>query len=190
MALKDVDNKANEKGKGMAAIWQLVKFTLVSMIAAIVQIILFNILQKVFLGMPSSVEGVASFFEQPYKFWFFESSIKDGAIAGLGYFIAQNVSNVVAQIVSFLVNRKKTFGSSANIAVTLPIYLVITVIILSFVAWVSPILTDWFSSFGWSAQLAGNATMLLTMMFQFFAFFPVQKILFKQKKEEAPAQAQ
>ena len=107
-------------------------------------------------------------------------------IGGLGYFISNNAANIAAQIVSFFINREKTFNSSANIAVTLPIYIVFTIALICFSAWLNPTLAHLFVSKGWmGGDLAANAATMICSAIQFFLYFPVDKILFRKPKEEA-----
>ena len=187
MALKDIDKAAADKGSGVKTLWQFVKFIFVSLLAMIVQFALLNILNHV----PPIVE----LFGTDFKWWVFESPVNtvEGAvvIGGLGYFISNNAANIVAQIVAFFVNREKTFNSSANVAVTLPIYIVFTVALICFSAWLNPTLQHLFVSKGWmGGDLAANAATMVCSAVQFFLYFPVDKILFHKPKEEAaPAEA-
>lgn len=176
--LKDIDNAAQAKGKGLETLWQFVKFIIVSLGAFVIQTFL-PILIKLFMS-----EG---FLTQEYDIWgIFKSSIdaKTGVVLGLGVFIAANVSNVIAQIVSFFINRDKTFNSDANIAVTLPIYIVFTIALIIFSAWLSTKFIPLFTNFTGSADTAMAISGACCGAVQFFLYFPVDKILFRKKKEE------
>ncbi len=185
--LNQIDKAADNKGSFIAKLWIFVKFIFASLGACIVQIALVNLIPM--------IPAVKELFAVEFVKWpIFGVNVldypvvKDAAgniiLGGLGYCIAFNVSNVVAQVVAFFINREKTFKSSANIAVTLPIYLVCTVIILLFSAWLAPTLLNVFNGWGWSPSLAGNVSTFGCMFFQFIAFFPVQAILFRKKKED------
>ena len=103
----------------------------------------------------------------------------------LGYFIVSNVANIVAQIVAFFVNKEKTFNSGANVAVALPIYIVFTIALIFFSAWLNPTLKGVFVNFEWCDEvLAKNIATMICSAVQFFLYFPVDKILFHKKKEE------
>ena len=180
--LKDIDNKAEEKGKGVVTVWQFVKFMFVSLIAMIVQFLLLNTLKYI----PAIADLYAR--NQDFSWWVFFCSAE---IGGLGYFIVNNTANIVAQIVSFFVNREKTFNSSANVAVTLPIYIVFTLALIAFSAWLNPTLKDVFvEKLSWGDDLSANAATMICSAVQFFLYFPVDKILFHKKKEEAPEAAE
>lgn len=173
--LKEIDQAADSKGSGVATLWQFVKFIFVSLIAMIVQFVLLNLL----LLLPQIKEILGS----PYAFWFFTSDGAEGN--GLGYFIAFNIANIAAQIVAFFVNREKTFNSSSKITVTLPIYIVFTIALICFSAWLSPTLQALCVGWGVSAQLAANLSTMACSAIQFFLYFPVDKLLFHKKKEDA-----
>ena len=117
------------------------------------------------------------------------------AVGGLGYFIVSNVANIVAQIVAFFVNKEKTFNSGANVAVALPIYIVFTIALIAFSAWLNPTLkevfinADWFvnlcEKFVWDVETTSkNVATMICSALQFFLYFPVDKILFHKKKED------
>lgn len=172
--LKNIDNAAENKGSAVNTLWQFIKFIFVSLIAMIVQFALLNILKAI-----PAVDALRS---QDF-FWFvFSYPVADG---GLGYFIEFNVANIAAQIVSFFVNRDKTFNSGANVAITLPIYIVFTVALICFSAWLSPTLNGiMLNSWHWNETLALNASTMCCSAIQFFLYFPVDKILFRKKKEQ------
>ena len=171
--LKDIDKAAEQKGSFLVTVWQFVKFIVVSLLAMIVQFVLLNTLNL--------IPPIAELYNQDFAWWVFAYPV---AVGGLGYFIVSNVANIVAQIVAFFVNKEKTFNSGANVAITLPIYIVFTIALIFFSAWLSPTLNTLFLGFGWAEALARNAAMMICSALQFFLYFPVDKILFHKKKEE------
>lgn len=173
--LRSIDSKAEEKGSALVTLWQFVKFIFVSLLAMIVQFALLNLLKL--------IPQIRALYDQPFSWWVFVYSVAAG---GLGYFIVSNTANICAQIVAFFVNREKTFNSSANIAVTLPIYIVFTIALIVFSAWLNPTLKDLFvEKLNWNDDLAANTATMICAAVQFFLYFPVDKILFHKKKEEA-----
>ena len=169
--LNDIDKKSAEKGSGWQTAWQFVKFTVVSLLACFVQFASLNIM----LLLPA----VKNMETQSFKWFVFNY---DEAAGGLGMFIAFNAANVLAQIVAFFVNREKTFGANNNVAVTLAIYLVFTVGLVCFSAWFAPVLTTAFLSKGLNEQLAGNIATAICSFIQFVIYFPVDKLLMREKK--------
>lgn len=171
--LTDIDKKAEEKGSVLKTIWQFVKFIIVSLLAMIVQFVLLNTLQL--------IPAVKELYSVDFSWWVFVYPV---AIGGLGYFIVSNAANVVAQIVAFFVNKEKTFNSGANIAVALPIYIIFTIALIVFSAWLNPTLKELFVNYNLGEDAAKNIATMICSAVQFFLYFPVDKILFKKPKEE------
>ncbi len=175
MSLNSIDNKAEEKG--LKTLWQFVKFIFVSLIAFVIQIFL-----PLLIKLPMSEE----FLYRPYSFWIFhnEPAVDGVIVAGLGVFIAANAANIIAQIVSFFINRDKTFNSSANVAITLPIYIVFTIALICFSAWLSPTLITFLESKSIPENAAISISGAICGAIQFFLYFPVDKLLFRKPKEK------
>ena len=129
--LKDIDNAAEQKGSVLVTIWQFVKFIVVSLLAMIVQFVLLNTLQL--------IPAIQELYTVEFSWWVFVYPV---AVGGLGYFIVSNVANIIAQIVAFFVNKEKTFNSGANVAVALPIYIIFTIALILFSAWLNPTLKE------------------------------------------------
>ena len=116
----------SEQNSGKKTFWQLVKFTIVSLLACIVQFgslaILYNI------------PAIKALSTQAFHWFVFDYPVIEGERCGLALFIAFNTSNILAQIVAFFVNRKKTFNADNNVPVTLTIYLLFTIALICFSA--------------------------------------------------------
>ena len=173
ISLKKIDSAAETKGNKIVTVWQFVKFLVVSLLATAVQFILLNTLNL--------IPQISELYDKEFSFWVFVYPV---SIGGLGYFIASNTANIAAQIVAFFVNREKTFNSSANIALTLPIYIIFTVALIVFSAWLNPFSKGLLIECGLSEALSKNIATMICSSVQFFLYFPVDKILFKKKKEE------
>ncbi len=172
--LNQIDKAAESKGSFLVTVWQFVKFIVVSLLAMIVQFVLLNTLNL--------IPPIAELYNEPFSWWVFVYPV---AVGGLGYFIVSNVANIIAQIVAFFVNKEKTFNSGANVAVALPIYIIFTIALILFSAWLNPTLKDLFLGFDWCGEdLAKNIATMICSALQFFLYFPVDKILFHKKKEE------
>ena len=171
--LNQIDKAAESKGSLLVTIWQFVKFIVVSLLAMIVQFVLLNTLNL--------IPAIKDLYNEPFSWWVF---IYPVVVGGLGYFIVSNVANVIAQIVAFFVNKEKTFNSGANIAVALPIYIVFTIALIFFSAWLNPTLKEVFVGWGLEEAAAKNIATMICSAVQFFLYFPVDKILFHKKKEE------
>ncbi|MCD7828653.1 MAG: hypothetical protein LUG85_09010 [Clostridiales bacterium] len=175
--LKDLDNSAANKGKGIETLWQFVKFIVVSLGAFVIQTFLPYLIE-----LPMSDE----FLSRPYEFLFYssETAAQAGmATTGLGLFIALTASNIIAQIVSFFINKDKTFNSDANTKVVLPIYIVFTICLIAFSAWLQPFLVNFMTSKGIGSAAIGISGACCGAI-QFFLYFPVDKLLFRKKKQD------
>ncbi|MBQ8502891.1 MAG: hypothetical protein IJ491_01285 [Clostridia bacterium] len=175
--LNKIDKAAESRGSLLVTIWQFVKFIVVSLLAMIVQFVLLNTLQL--------IPAIKDLYTTEFNWLFFAYPV---AVGGLGYFIVSNVANIVAQIVAFFVNKEKTFNSGANIAVALPIYIIFTIALIVFSAWLNPTLKDLFVGMNLNEAAAKNIATMICSALQFFLYFPVDKLLFKKPKEEAPAE--
>ena len=164
---------AEEKGSILVTIWQFVKFIVVSLLAMIVQFVLLNTLNL--------IPAIQELYTQEFNWLFFAYPV---AVGGLGYFIVSNTANIVAQIVAFFVNKEKTFNSGANVAVALPIYIVFTIALIFFSAWLNPTLKDLLVGWNLEEVASKNIATMVCSAVQFFLYFPVDKILFHKKKEE------
>ena len=171
--LNQIDKAAESKGSFLVTVWQFVKFIVVSLLAMIVQFVLLNTLNL--------IPAIADLYNQDFAWWVF---IYPVAVGGLGYFIVSNVANIIAQIVAFFVNKEKTFNSGANVAVTLPIYIIFTIALIFFSAWLNPTLKEVFVGWGLEEVASKNIATMICSAVQFFLYFPVDKILFHKKKEE------
>ena len=171
--LNQIYKAAESKGSLLVTIWQFVKFIVVSLLAMIVQFVLLNTLNL--------IPAIKELYNQDFAWWVF---IYPVAVGGLGYFIVSNVANIIAQIVAFFVNKEKTFNSGANVAVALPIYIVFTIALIFFSAWLNPTLKEVFVGWNLNEAAAKNIATMICSAVQFFLYFPVDKILFHKKKEE------
>lgn len=171
--LKDIDNMAEQKGSGLVTLWQFVKFIFVSLLAFIVQFVLLNTLKY--------IPFIHNLYGQDFEWWIFTCA---AAAGGTGYFIVNNTANIIAQIVSFFVNKEKTFNSDANTAIILPIYIVFTIGLIVFSAWLNPVLKELFVG-KLGGDLAANAATMICSAIQFFLYFPVDKLLMRTKKKPA-----
>jgi len=171
--LKDLDQKAEEKGSLLVTAWQFVKFIVVSLLATVVQFGTLNILLI--------VPALRALETRPFQWFVFNYDVEAG---GLKFFIAFNAANILAQIVAFFVNRKATFGGTNSIPVTLTIYLAFTLGLICFSAWLSPALNAFLIGRGVAEQLAGNIATMACSGIQFFVYFPVNKLLMRNTAQE------
>ena len=174
--LKNLDSKAEQKGKGAETFWQFIKFIFVSLGACIVQVVTLAILYN--------IPAIKALSTTAFHWFVFNYPVIEGERCGLALFISGNTANILAQIFSFFINREKTFNSGANIAVTMPIYIVFTLALITFSAWLNPVVfTMCVNRFGLHSGLALTIATAVCSTLQFFLYFPVDKLLFRKKKE-------
>jgi len=130
----------------------------------------------------------------PYFIFDYPSGkIGDGGGGGLAYFLAVQVTIGIAQIINFFAQRNITFKSNTNPWVAagwyLFAYIIITIIAAALQGWYkAPIYDLFMNKWGWGATgetTADVITMIINSAVSFWVFFPIFKIIFKQKKEAA-----
>ncbi len=162
--LKNLDSKAEQKGKGAETFWQFIKFIFVSLGACIVQVVTLAILYN--------IPAIKALSTTAFHWFVFNYPVIEGERCGLALFIAGNTANILAQIFSFFINREKTFNSGANIAVTMPIYIVFTLALITFSAWLNPVVfTMCVNRFGLHSGLALTIATAVCSTLQFFLYW-------------------
>ena len=119
----------------------------------------------------------------------------EGKCGGLAYFLAVQITLGIAQVINFFAQRNMTFKHTGNPWWAAMWYL-IAYIAITFIAgalqglYKAPIygsFKDWFGGAG--ETLADIVTMIINSAISFWVFFPIFKIIFKNKKENKPVEA-
>ena len=207
-SLGGIDNAAEEKGSFIKALWQLLKFLVVSGLVTIIQLVLANVLPLIFDGvtatLPEFLQGIfapntifdattAEGIEQISKYVVggtIENGVVVGGVVTWGYILPLLLSNLIANIYGFYQNKKTTFKSDApwyNFA----IYIILMVALILFSTWLQGWLVgimakvDW----EWLQTLARTIASLAAGFVQMLVLFPMEKfVLLKEKKEDKPAE--
>lgn len=124
-----------------------------------------------------------------YVFDYASGSISNGGGGGLAYFLAVEITLLIAQIINFFLQRNVTFKSDANIKKAAFWYFIAWVIISIGAAalqglYKTPIY-DFFMDLcgeGTGMTIADLITMLINCVISFWVFFPIMKIIFKEKE--------
>jgi len=206
---EDSMNK-NKKGLGILGIWlrfkekhpvfaQFLVFFMLSNGITILQMILMPLLKGVFAGTSLidtnfQILQVGHNFDGSsyFVFNYAAGSMSSGGGGGLAYFLAVQITMGIAQIINFFAQRNITFKSNSNIWKAAMWY-VIAYIIISIGAaalqglYKAPIynllMNTWnMGSFG--ETLADVITIIINCAISFWVFFPIFKIIFRQKPEE------
>lgn len=160
------------------AIMQFVKFTLISMIAGLSEIVSFLILSNLLpkVGVNSAVN------------WFvFEYS---AAAGGLGALIAFLISAIIGQVISFVVNFKKTFHSTNNIVLSAVGYAIMAIlIIVGLNTYIGGLLNNALCRVIPNQGLASFIAKSICQFSSFIIVFPMNKfVIMREKKIPKDAQ--
>lgn len=164
---------------GDAALWQFIKFNLVSTSITLLQLALANLLPLVFDGVTAKLPPLLrpvfrpeALFEGPSRY------VVDGVVTW-GYVLPFFLSNFIANIYGYYMNMKTTFrgkGSRAGLAA----YLVILMLLILFSTWLQGIITAKLSATS-LAPLARTIAAMLAGFVQVAVLFPLEKyVLFKK----------
>ena len=164
---------------GDAALWQFIKFNLVSTGITLVQLALANLLPLVFDGVTAKLPPLLrpvfrpeALFEGPSRY------VVDGVVTW-GYVLPFFLSNFIANIFGYYMNMKTTFrgrGSRAGLIA----YLVIIALLILFSTWLQGLITAKLSVTS-LAPLARTIAAMAAGYVQLAVLFPLEKfVLFKK----------
>ena len=164
------------------ALWQLVKFNLVSLSITVLQILLANLLPFLFDGFTGtlppflrSVFDPAALFEGPSPY------VVDGVVTW-GYVLPFFLSNFLANIYGYFMNMKTTFrgnGSRAGLAA----YLVILTALILFSTWLQGYITAKLSVTS-IAALGRTIAVMAAGLVQMAILFPLEKFVLFRNRED------
>ena len=183
-----------------AALWQVIKFTLVSMIAGTSEMVLYNVFLWI---LKAPLENISvNWFIFNYPGGPEGTVLADGIIArgGACVLVAYLVSTIVGNFVSFVVNRKTTFKSVANVKFSI----IATMVMIAFIIFYSSVLgglaNSWVGTWsifqntdnGFLIFLKQNIGKFLITMITFVFVFVMNKfvILREEKKTKEQKEAE
>ncbi len=119
--------------------------------------------------------------------------IVDGVGGGLAYFLAVQITLLIAQVINFFAQRNITFKSNTSPWVAAFWYLVAYVIITFAAAalqgfYKAPIYSLLMEGWGWGATgetIADFITMIINSALSFWVFYPIFKVIFRRVPEDA-----
>ncbi|MCD4549520.1 hypothetical protein [Schaalia sp. lx-260] len=116
----------------------------------------------------------------------------EGFGGGLAYFLAVQITLLIAQVINFFAQRNITFKSNSSVwkaAMWYAIaYVAITILAAALqVVYKAPIYSFFQSSFGMGMGqvIADVLTMIINSAISFWVFFPIFKVIFRQVPEES-----
>jgi len=164
---------------GDRAIWQFIKFNLVSTSITLVQLLLANLLPLVFDGMTAKLPPLLrSVFDPKVLFDGPSRYVVDGVVTW-GYVLPFFLSNFIANIYGYYMNMKTTFrgkGSRGGLIA----YLVILTALILFSTWLQGVITAKLGATSLSPFARTIAAMAAGFV-QVAVLFPLEKfVLFKR----------
>ena len=111
----------------------------------------------------------------------------------LAGFIAYLVANIVAKVISYILNRKKTFAAVNNLAFSFTVYVIMCVALIVAETFIAAPIQNFWIGIGVPESWAGMVTVITYSIPDFLIVFLMEKFvimnnkLFAKKKEEAAA---
>jgi hypothetical protein len=177
------------------AVAELVVFTLISQGMTVLQLALMPLFKWVFTTTPlvdtafqvlpvsTNADG-STFFIFDYP----AGTLPLGG-GGLAYFLAVQITLLIAQVINFFLQRNVTFKSTSSVWRAAAWYAIAYVIITFVAAWLQGFYKDpiyqWMIGRWGSTGEAGAdvVTMIINALISFVVFFPILKIIFRREPE-------
>ena len=192
-AIVDLWKRFKEKRPGIA---QFLVFFMVCNGVTVLQLILMPLIKLMFnatslvdinfqLGqVGSNLDGTPYFI-----FNYAAGDLAHGGGGGLAYFLAVQITLIIAQIVNFITQRNVTFKSNGSIWQAALWYLLAYVVITLIAAaaqgfYKAPIYNLLMNTWGMGRTgetIADVVTMIINATISFWVFFPIFKVIFKNK---------
>jgi hypothetical protein len=165
---------------GNNAIWQFVKFNMVSMSITIVQLLLANLLPLVFDSMTATLPGFLQGIFKPEVLFEGESKYVVNGVVTWGYVLPFFLSNFIANIYGYFVNMKATFKGQGTKAGLIG-YMVTLAVLILFTTWLQGYITAKLTATSLSS-LARTIAAMAAGTVQVAVLFPLEKfVLFKER---------
>lgn len=153
-------------------LWQFIKFLVFTQLAGLTELISYTLLKNT---LPEKMP-------EDFNFFVFNYTAENNL--NKGFFVAFLISAILAEIVSFLVNRKATFNANNNLLKSAVMYAVLIVFIICMKTWIVTVLTPVVTGFTQSAFLIEWIPKLASMVLAFAIIFPMNKfVIMKHTKE-------
>jgi putative flippase GtrA len=174
---------------------QFIVFFILSNGVTVLQLILMPVFKWMF--------GKTSLIDTPFQHWHVGSNLDgspyyifdyaQGALpaggGGLAYFLAVEITLLIAQVINFFAQRNITFKSNSSIGKAAMWYLIayIAITIIAAAAqgfYKVPIYEFLIGHFGGTGEtIADVVTMIINSAISFWVFFPIFKVIFKRNPE-------
>lgn len=192
--MKNVWNRFKERHPTIA---QFLVFFILSNGITVLQLVLMPILRGILAGTELTYTPFQAFpvgrnldGSQYFIFNYAAGPVTaDGTGGGLAYFLAVQITLAIAQVMNFFTQRKITFKSNSSIS-RAAFWYVLAYIVITLVAgalqglYKAPIYRFFMGTMGSTGEtLADVITMIINSAISFWVFFPIFKVIFKNKPE-------
>jgi len=158
-------------------LWEIIKFTLMSLVTTIVDMGVFALLNYWLFVV---------YKDTSFNWWLFNYRVDNG---GLTAFLSLLVSFAVSQMVNFILQRKVTFGATNNKLYSAIMYAIMVIGVYFFILWLPTLfIQPLYAAIG--ENWGGIITKMVSMTISFLIQFPMNKwVIMKKKKTEAVTSA-
>ncbi len=171
---------AFHKGKAFMTrhgnIWQIVKFTLISLIAFLAE----------FASMYALQYGLADVCGQDFHWFVFNYDASQG---GQATFIAMLGSKCIAEIISFTINRKKTFKANNNVVFSAIMYVITVVALIIFSTWLAGPIGNAMGAHNIDEGLSSTVSKMVGSIISFVVIFLMDKFVIMRNVEKGDKEA-
>ena len=152
-------------------IWQIVKFTLISCIAFLAE----------FASMYALQYGLADVCGQDFHWFVFNYNASQG---GQATFIAMLGSKCIAEIISFTINRKKTFNANNNVAFSAIMYVITVVALIIFTTWLAGPIGNAMGDHNIDEGLSSTVSKMVGSIISFVVIFLMDKFVIMRRLDK------
>jgi hypothetical protein len=179
------------------AITQFIIFFVISNGVTVLQMIMMPLLKYIFsftalvntnfqvLSIGQNLDGSIY-----HVFDYAKGAIVSGGGGGLAYFLAVEITLIIAQIINFFLQKNVTFKSNNSVAKAAMWYFIAWLIISIGAAalqglYKTPIYEFFMNALGQNLgeTIADTITMVINSAISFWVFFPIMKVIFKAKND-------
>ena len=171
--LQKIDDAAAAKGSVVKTLWQIAKFSVISSIATVIQLVLVNLL---YIWMKEWKAQLPSFLET-----IFDPKVVGDGNDNWGYVMPFFLSNAIANVFAYFLNKKKTFRSDAPMWHFI-VYIGLIVVLILVMTWFQGVMVSWMKGSP-VENLATTFASLTDGLIQAIVLFPLQKFVLSRERK-------